>query len=495
MNAIKVIKTLQFIILSATLCITVSCTNDFEEINTDPLRPSTANQGSMLGQVEYQMVNTTISSAKEFTHEVMQVTAPNLSISGGIHRYEIMPGTGVGTWRNLYARMTDLNDIIQKSAENEPNYRAIAITLRAWGYSILTDAFGPIPFSEAAQAPNGILTPKFDAQKDIYSELLKQLKEANSIIDTSQGLDYGGDGIYGDDAAAMMKWKKFINTLRLRLLLRVINRDSQVNAKAQINEILSDPVKYPVFTSNDDDAIFRYTGDYPYYNPYYNARTLDWRQGDYYTKFFIDPMIAHSDPRLERWARKVDVNGKPGYIGIESGYVPGTDHTVTDTKSSYNDELKTSPLLGVIMTYSELEFIKAELALRGFNTGETPHSHYEKGIIASMTQWGVKAGTNFLKQDGVHYDESATFDKQLEQIMLQKYYAYFFVDMQAWFEKNRTGYPVLPRGKGIPAENQFPSRLLYPTYLQSLNPDNLKAAVELLGGKDVSTVAPWWTGR
>jgi hypothetical protein len=88
-------------------------------------------------------------------------------------------------------------------------------------------------------------------------------------------------------------------------------------------------------------------------------------------------------------------------------------------------------------------------------------------------------------------DESAAHDVQLEQIMLQKYYAYFFVDFQAWFEKRRTGYPVLPRGSGIPAENNFPSRIPYPTYLQSLNSANLEAAVSAMGG-DNSNVKVWW---
>jgi len=79
----------------------------------------------------------------------------------------------------------------------------------------------------------------------------------------------------------------------------------------------------------------------------------------------------------------------------------------------------------------------------------------------------------------------------LEQIMLQKYYAYFFVDYQSWFEKRRTGYPVLPRGTGIPVENNFPSRVPYPTYLQSLNPEHLEAAVRSMGG-DNSDIKVWW---
>ncbi len=491
MKTIQQIIRIRFVLYALLLCSLSSCTGDFEEINRDPIRPSNTNQGSMLGQVEYRLVNSTIGTSKQFTHELMQVTAPRESASGDVHRYEILPKTGTGIWENIYNRLIDLSDIEDISKEAQPNYQAIAITLRMWAFSILTDAFGPVPFSEAGRAREEILTPKFDQQKDIYVEMLAQLAQANSLVDTKTGLVLGGDLIYGTDAAAMLKWKRLINSLRLRLLLRALNRDSELNVKSQIEAILANPTNNPLLESNADDAILKYTGAYPYYNPYYNARTLDWRQGDYYTTHFINPMIQQNDPRLKVWASTVKVNGQDVYSGIESGYESDVVY-VTDKNSSYNDNLKTTPVLGVIMTYAEMEFIKAELALRGFNTGSTPKNHYEKGIKASMTQWGVTVDNSYLQQEGILYNGNGSFDQQLEQIITQKYYAYYFVDMQSWFEKRRTGYPVLPRGAGILPENKFPSRLMYPTYLQSLNPSGLQQAIETLGGSDVSTIKCWW---
>ena len=138
-----------------------------------------------------------------------------------------------------------------------------------------------------------------------------------------------------------------------------------------------------------------------------------------------------------------------------------------------------------------MEFIKAELSLKGFNTGKTAKQHYEAGITASMTQWGVSLPAGYLSQAGVAYDATATAAMQLEKIIGQKYYALFFVDYQSWFDKRRTGYPVLPRGAGIPVENKFPWRIPYPTYLQSLNPENLAAAISSMGG-DKSDVKVWW---
>lgn len=494
MKTISLSSITNFFVLVFTLLAFTSCTKDFDELNEDPIRPSKVNQGNLLGQVEYRMVNATIAMSKSFTHELMQVTAPRESSSGGTHRYEVTPTRGTSFWESSYGRITDLNDLENLSKESNQNYQAVALVLKAWVFSILTDAFGPVPFSEAGRAPEGIITPRFDQQKDIYVELLAMLDRANSLIKEDEGLVFGGDIIYGNDKAAMTKWKKLVNSLRLRLLLRIINRDGEIDVKGQIQTMLADKAKYPLFESNGDEAILRYTGVYPYYNPYYNARTLDWRQGDYYTSFHIDPMIKNEDPRLPVWATKVDVNGKPGYSGIESGY-PADVSYVTDKNSSYNDNLKTSLLLGLIMTYSELEFIRAELALRGFNTGASAKEHYNNGILASLKQWEVTVDAALLTKEGILYKEGGSFEQQLEQIITQKYYAFYFVDMQSWFEKKRTGYPVLPRGKGIPVENVFPSRLLYPTYLQSLNNESLQEAIQSLGGKDVSTIKGWWDAK
>lgn len=476
-------------------CTTVSCTKNFEDINTDPNRPKEVNPGIVLGQMQYRIVSSSISAARGFTHELMQVDAPRSSSRDGVHRYVITPGTGV--WTNFYTYLADI-DVIINSADKlgEKNYKAIGLVYKCWAYSILTDVYGDIPYSEAIKAADGKFQPKFDAQKDIYTQILQDLATANDLFDDTKALTYGGDYVYtsntltGSKNTGIQNWRKFCNTLKLRLLLRLSKRAAELSVNDQINTILANPTKYPVFTSNADEGIYKFPNVYPYFNPYYTARQLDWRDGTYYTKFFIDKLNAWNDPRRAVWALTVPVNGQNVYQGIESGY-PTTTEYVVGKNSSYTDALKTSSTVGVMITYAEEEFIKAELALKGFNTGKTAKTHYENGIAASMTQWGVTLPAGYLQQPGVSYDISASADAQLQQIMIQKYYAYFFTDYQAWFEKRRTGYPVLPRGSGIPAENQFPSRIAYPTYLQSLNPQNLATAVTAMGG-DNSNIKVWW---
>jgi hypothetical protein len=473
-----------------------ACKKNFEELNTDPNRPKEITPGVMLGQLQYRIVNTSIGGARSFTHELMQVDAPRSSSGGGgLHRYVVGPGAGV--WSNFYSYLTDIQDIYNIATRlNENNYRAIALIYKTWAYSILTDLYGDVPYTQATQATNGIYKPVFDKQKDIYIQLLKHLDTANTLINTTKALTYGGDLVYNANTLTagvnpgMVKWKKFANSLKLRLLLRISKRSAELNIQEQINTLLSNASVYPMFTAVSDDAIFRYPGTFPYFNPYYNARQLDWRDGTYYTKFFIDKMNMDNDPRRTVWATQVVVGGQNVWQGIESGY-PTTLEYQVGKNSSYTDGLKTIPQLGIMMTYAELEFIKAELALKGFATGKTPKQHYEAGITASMAQWGVTMPAGYLNQPGILYDPAASTASQLERILVQKYYAYFFVDYQAWFEKRRTGYPVLPRGTGIPAENKFPCRVPYPTYLQSLNPENLAAAITSMGG-DGSDVKVWW---
>ena len=492
----KQLRIKYFLFLAAAF-FAASCTKNFEELNTDPNRPKQITPGVMLGQLQYRMVNRSIVEGRYFTHELMQVDAPRSSTSGGgLHRYVVNPGSA-NVWNDFYRNMADIEDIYNISNSlNENNYKAIALVYKSWAYSILTDLYGDIPYSQATKAAEGSFKPAFDKQKDIYTHLLKNLDTANNLFNTSKALTYGGDLVYnantlsGTSSSGIVKWKKFCNTLKLRLLLRISKRNGEVNVNDQINTILSDAVKYPVFTGTADDAIFRYPGTFPYFNPFYNARQLDWREGTYYTKFFINKMNTDNDPRRAIWGTQVSVNGINVYQGIESGY-PTTIEYLVNKNSSYSDGLKILPQLGVMMTYAELEFIKAELALKGFATGKTPKQHYETGIAASMAQWGVTLPAGYLTQPGVVYDALASTEEQLEKIMIQKYYAYFFVDYQSWFEKRRTGYPILPRGSGIPAENQFPSRVPYPTYLQSLNPTNLAAAVASMGG-DNSTIKVWW---
>ena len=245
------------------------------------------------------------------------------------------------------------------------------------------------------------MKPTFDKQKDIYVQILKDLETANSLFDDTKVLTYGGDLVFATSAftsgrnVGIQRWKRFANSLRFRLLLRLLKRDGEINAKEQSTSMLADPVKFPTMAANADDAIFRYPGTFPYFNPYYNARTLDWRDGTYFAELFVDRLNADNDPRRAIWIIPVTVAGQPVFRGIKSGY-PTTQEYVVGQNSSYIDVLKTLPQMGVMMPFAEVEFIKAELALKGYNTGKTPRQHYDAGITASIVQWGAAVSATHL---------------------------------------------------------------------------------------------------
>jgi hypothetical protein len=137
-----------------------------------------------------------------------------------------------------------------------------------------------------------------------------------------------------------------------------------------------------------------------------------------------------------------------------------------------------------IMPYAEVEFIRAELELNS-GTSANAKSAYERGVKAAIEQWGVVMPADYFT------NTRAAYNNTLERIMLQKYYALFFVDFQQWFEKRRTGFPVLPVGPGMVNNKELPSRFEYPLPVRTNNPVNYAEAVSWMGGDEIFTKV-WW---
>ncbi len=141
-------------------------------------------------------------------------------------------------------------------------------------------------------------------------------------------------------------------------------------------------------------------------------------------------------------------------------------------------------MISVIMSYAEVEFIKAELAQQGKISADAK-VHYERGVKAAIEQWGAVMPADYFA------NPKAAYNGTLERIMLQKYYALFFNDYQQWFEYRRTGLPVLPKGEGLMNNGRMPVRFRYPTTVQTSNNTNYQKAVASMGGDDINTKV-WW---
>lgn len=471
--------------LVVALLLLVGCT-PFDEMNTDPIRLTDANPGTLLNPVLYGMATYNWNRYDDFTFPLLQSKVSTSSTSG-VGWYYISDAAGDGTWSTYYKWLNNVRSMEKKAvALNEPNYRAIAMTLRSWIFQQLTDAFGDVPMTEACRGDEQLFTPKFDTQRVIYQNLINDLDSANNLFNTAVGLKYNADGefLYGTNttvtsgvSAGIVKWKKFCNSLRMRVLLRVVDVDG-LNAKTKLQEMIQNSTKYPVFASNDDAALLSVSGVSPQEAPL--TRSQDFTAYIYLSEFFINNLKAWSDPRLPIFATQATNSGVKSYVGLPSGYrnVPSFN------ASAPNVALAIAPMKITLMNYAEVALIKAELAQRGIIAGDAK-SFYEAGVTAAITQWGGTVPTTYFS------NSAAAYDGTLERIMLQKFYALFFCDCQAWYELNRTGYPLLPRGDGIPTGNNMPNRYKYPSVLQRTNLKNYQDAKASMGGDLFTTKLIW----
>jgi hypothetical protein len=456
-----------------------SCTKDFEQINEDPNRIAEISPGTLLNPIIYGVATHNVRQSDRITFNLMQVSLNFPSPIGGLHRYDVGPNIGNSSWYNYYKWLNNIKEMRTAAVEAENvNYEAIALTLNALVYSNLTDLFGPVPMTEAVMAEEGNLYPAFDSQEFIYETILADLERANQLYDPERGMIYGEDILFQNDVS---KWQKFTNSLRLRLLLRISNR-AETNAFQKLTAMIQNPAQYPVFESTEESAILQVTGVTPNVSPW--GRPQDFRLSTKMATFFIENLKELNDPRLPVIATLAnDLDGEPiGYKGIPSAYA-GSDSQFEYNASTFMIEQVENPMQIFILTYAEVEFIKVEIAQRGFI--DNAEEHYKNGVKAAINQLGAEIPENYFE------NEMAAYNGTLERIMLQKYYALYFTDYQQWFEYRRTGFPELPKTDAMLNNKMMPSRFYYPPDIEINNPENYQEAVQMLGSDDINTKV-WW---
>ena len=460
-----------------------SCTKSFEETNTDPDRIDQISPGTLLNPIIYGMATFNMQRSDDITFNLMQVMLPFPSVSGGVHRYDLSDNIGNSTWNASYRWITNVKEMYAAGAKAEdPNYQAIAKTLNAWIYSNLTDCFGDVPMTEAGRGDERIFQPRFDKQQEIYTKILGDLDSANILFKSagSKAMIYGNDILFNNNTGL---WRKFANSLQLRLLLR-LSKKTDLNTFAKIRTMIDKPADYPVFTTNAEAAVLSISGITPMASPW--GRPVDFTTFRAMAFFFLDNLNNLNDPRRTKFAseaRNASGSGNIGYKGIPSGYA-GSESQFSYIPSNGLQALVTGPMICPIFPYAEVEFIKAELELHDMNL-VAAKTAYEKGVKAAIEQWGAVMPANYFT------NTNAAFNNTLERIMLQKYYALYFVDFQQWFEYRRTGFPVLPPGAGMGNDKKMPSRFEYPLPVRTNNPAHYEEAKTSMGGDDIN-VKVWW---
>jgi len=207
---------------------------------------------------------------------------------GRVFRYDHRPGLSDYQYNGLYSELTNFKDMYKIASEPlnyNTSYKGISLICQSWIYAILTDTYGDIPFSQSNLArDSGIYEPKFDAQRDIYAGIFQNLERANSLLveransllDSNTAILGSADPVFN---GSISKWRKLGNSLYLRLLMRVSGK-AEVAALAisKIKDIVeTNAAEYPIMTSNDDDAILKWTGVGPLISPLNTVREQDYR--------------------------------------------------------------------------------------------------------------------------------------------------------------------------------------------------------------------------
>ncbi|MEG1290370.1 MAG: SusD/RagB family nutrient-binding outer membrane lipoprotein, partial [Bacteroidales bacterium] len=411
--------------------------------------------------------------------------------------YEYRNDINNSIWNSFYVAMRICVDAMRvaKIEENNNIYAAATIMKVFYGNKA-TNCWGDIPYSEAFKI-EGYLHPKYDSQKDIYIQQLNELKEAADLLDP-QGKPIGeGDFLFKGN---ILKWKKFCNSLRLRLAIYAASGEQAIGLPT-LQEIANDLGRYPIITKNDDNAYWWFSGIAPDEERWYKEnlglrdasgyKTSKWRsQYD-----FVRSLVKNNDPRTCKY---FDINKSGRYNGYRMG-VGQTSNTSNriDSTSAFGDRFcADSKGFMPFMNSAEVYFCLAEAALKGYiQGGETQaKSYYEEGIKASCMENGIDnlAISKFLNEPEVKWGSGTT--PNLGKIALQKWIVLLKQSIEAWTEARRSDVPKLENidEMYIGRHNRPPFRLVYSESDRALNDNFPKDVIEndlFYGGQ------LWWDKR
>ena len=382
----------------------------------------------------------------------------------------------------------------------------------------MIDMWGDIPYIDAG----GVITTggtiknaKYDKQQDLYYKFIDELKEVADYLNS-----YNDDPYYKPmfvkadilNNGDIHKWKIYANSLRLRLAMR-ISYFNEAKAKEVVNEIINNPIQYPVVTDISTSIKIDARGA--------QLRSVIGVDGiknsfqssgfNYAPGFIINKLMGPSnDPRLKVLFSK-NVEGK--YLGLD----PNLDQTTQDNQINSNliyrvdtaTFSRNDKFPGIIITPAEISFLKAEANER-WGIGSSAQTEYEKGINQSIDFWYyINAlndnadGTSFIPKvkptsaeisDFINHPLIAytgTKEEKLGKIATQNWANFTVIQaQQAWAEYRRTKYPTLIFNSD-PSSQQSPlppSRLLYPENERTYNSENY----ELVKNNDKHNVKIFW---
>ena len=436
-----------------------SCSNFDEDINTNPNVPSQASGMQLIAQAELSLPGLSSSPQGEF---MSQYLAETQYVGTSLYPQQSTSFYGwyQGPLADLQAVIT--SDNLTGTEGPIENQIAVAKILKAYYFWNLTDRWGDIPYSEALKGQEDF-TPIYDSQESIYKDLFAELKEASNMIVTG---NLSNDIIYDGDIS---KWKKFSNTVRMLMALRLSEVDP-ATAQAEFVSAIDDGV----FTSNDDNLFFQHLADANNQNYWYGQIVNQNREWWALTEGLVDQMKPVNDPRLPIYGNPARDSGE--YVGMLYG---DEVNLGTQEYSLLGDAIYAQDAPVYLVTYAQVLFAMAEASQRGWIAGDTA-SFYESAIESSILQWTGNTDTvaDFMMEPGIAFNDAIG----IEQIATQRWVHLFMFGYEAWAEWRRTGFPnmmVSPNGAAVPA------RLSYPDNEAFNNEVNYNEALDRqFGGED-----------
>ena len=517
-------KRLAIIILGglALLGTTTSCQKDFEEINTNPNRPQQALPTALFnGSTKLFLKNTrNYTTSGMMFRSWMQYTAQDTYTKESRFLYRDYAGDYL--WRYPYQVAGGYKDIIDLNTDpktkelmttygKNENQIAAARIMLAYTFALLVETFGDVPYySYGSPNPERFqalqlekyISPVYATQKEIYTDLLKELKEAAAQIVSDSYVFKEGDYIFETPD----KMRRFANSLRLRLAIRLKDvSDTELRTLAQqsIDELKAGTA---VMQSEADTVELQFDSDdtnpAPIYKEYFVSNRVDYSPSNSFVQLLKGQRGNFGvDPRLQKYfapkgltkyqardGRYTESDNLNDYIGMPYGL----DESMADFQfksgvavSFFSSRILQPNYAEVFMEYSEVCFLLSEA--NGWD-----NTWYKKGVEASMKKWGVNSTkiTNFLNTIPAANEEN---------VLTQKYIALYMNPNEAWAEYRRTGYPHTlikvneETDLNIPTEagqtkyrfeslvadlTDIPERLFYPVAYKVINEANYQNALK-----------------
>lgn len=446
--------------------ISISGCEKYLDVNTNPNNPQEVSPYLYLSSIESNMA-LGIQFDGRYSGKYVQNFAATLS--GDIwdrHGYATASDAGGELWRQVYWKLGyNLGDMIRLAEEQERwDMAGAGKVIRAWGWQMLTDFHGEIILSEAFNPDNKAFN--YDTQEQVYAEVVRLCLEGITELErtdgaVSQPYMARGDLMYKGDRS---KWIKFAYGL-LAINAHHLSNKSTYNPDKVIEYVDK------AFTGNIDDALVPFTGtvttDANFFGPLRGMLTSH-RQTAYAVGLMNGSVIPGVvDPRMSRMlAPSPDgvYRGLTPDVGLANfpvaTTIPNTPYNTvgTPTSGTIGKYLFDNKASFPLMTYAQLQFIKAEAALLK-NDRNTALAAYTNGISSHIdfvnqanSQIGAPGFIAISAAEKAAYLSTPAVppasDLTISTILLQKYIAqYGWGFIETWCDIRRYHYdPAILNG-------------------------------------------------